>query len=447
MTDRPALGTLDAVVVGSGPAGSIAAFVLARAGGRVALVDKDAFPRQKACGDLIGPIGIAVADELGVDLPGVRCPARLDVVGPRRGTVALPSPAGRTYGEEFLISPRDRFDDALRAAALDAGALAVTGRVTSVEDRGTSVEIGLDSGAVLGAGVVIGADGALSAVADLAGLIMPSEVLWGFAVRAYVDGDLDVPKIVFWERSPGVGFPGYGWVFPSSPGCVNVGLGIGAVMDDAARARTSRTHASAVASELPRFAEHLEHLGLIRSARSVGATRRLGGWLKLGMIGTAPARGRVLLVGDAAGLVNPLQGEGIAHAMRSGQLAATAVAASPGDAAGAYARALTAEHLPYQRVAAAAHQAILRRPRTVRWLTGAVSHVPSGGVLATAWSMFWGELLPGAEPGRAATIAKAITAAGRLASRRSSAAAWFRDVDGAAPPSRRGAPLDTAGSR
>ncbi|MDQ6613335.1 MAG: FAD-dependent monooxygenase, partial [Actinomycetota bacterium] len=60
----------DTVIVGSGPAGSIAALVLARGGARVALVDKAAFPRDKACGDLIGPRGVQVLDDLGIASPG-----------------------------------------------------------------------------------------------------------------------------------------------------------------------------------------------------------------------------------------------------------------------------------------------------------------------------------------------------------------------------------------
>ena len=62
----------DALVVGSGPAGSIAALVLARGGARVALVDKASFPREKACGDLIGPRGVQLLHELAVEVPS-RC--------------------------------------------------------------------------------------------------------------------------------------------------------------------------------------------------------------------------------------------------------------------------------------------------------------------------------------------------------------------------------------
>src|ERR1700691_6624991 len=88
----------DAVVVGAGPAGSIAALVLARGGARVALVDKAAFPRDKACGDLVGPRGVGLLDELGVSVPDAGQGADLLVIGPsghrsRLGGRGRPGPA------------------------------------------------------------------------------------------------------------------------------------------------------------------------------------------------------------------------------------------------------------------------------------------------------------------------------------------------------------------
>ena len=84
----------DAVVVGAGPAGSVAATVLARGGARVALVDKAEFPRDKACGDLIGPRGVQVLDDLGVTVPGALRVGDMVVVGPRH-RVRLPCRPGR----------------------------------------------------------------------------------------------------------------------------------------------------------------------------------------------------------------------------------------------------------------------------------------------------------------------------------------------------------------
>src|SRR5258708_35142831 len=105
----------DVLIVGSGPAGSIAAVVLARGGARVALVDKAAFPREKACGDLIGPRGVRVLEDLGLARPGERRVGDMVVVGPTGRRVRLPCAAGLTYPGYALTVPRGRFDAALRA--------------------------------------------------------------------------------------------------------------------------------------------------------------------------------------------------------------------------------------------------------------------------------------------------------------------------------------------
>ena len=130
---------------------------------------------------------------------------------------------------------------------------------------------------------------------------------------------------MLWEPEPGRIFPGYGWLFPGPDGRVNAGLGIGTLSDRRAGAGAVRL--------LPAFLDHLRHLGLCPDGATAPGLDRLGGWLKMGMVGTTPAAGRVLLTGDAAGLVNPLQGEGIAHAMTSGRAAAEAVLGGPSSAA------------------------------------------------------------------------------------------------------------------
>ena len=143
-------------------------------------------------------------------------------------------------------------------------------------------------------------------------------MFWGFAVRAYLDARVELPHIMFWTPEPGAAFPGYGWVFPAGGGRANVGLGVGVVAD--------RTAARRAARELDAFLAHAARVGVLDArARCAVAGRPLGAWLKMGLVGTTPASDRVLLVGDAAGLVNPLQGEGIAQAMDTGRAAAVAV--------------------------------------------------------------------------------------------------------------------------
>ncbi len=323
------MSRFDVLVVGGGPAGSVTALVLARAGVKVALVDKSAFPRDKACGDVVGPRGLQVLSDLGLAPPAGRAIGDMLVVGPTGRRVRLPSADGLTYPGHGTAVTRTLFDAALHAAAVGAGATPVVGRAQEpLVEEGGIVGYRLSTGETMHADFVIGADGATSEVGAAADLVDPTSVLWGFAVRTYLPQAVDLPAIVLWEPTPWHAFPGYGWIFPAEQGCANVGLGIGT--------RSDRTAAAEAVRALPAFLLHLRAVGLLDESAPPVPPRRLGGWLKMGIVGTTPARGRVLLVGDAAGLVNPMQGEGISQAMTSGRAAAEAILTTPSHAADAY---------------------------------------------------------------------------------------------------------------
>lgn len=227
----------DAVVVGSGPAGSVAALVLAR-GTRVALVDKATFPRDKACGDLIGPRGVQVLADLGLTLPESKRIGDMVVVGPTGRRVRLPCVAGLTYPGHAVAVPRAKFDHVLRQAALAAGALPVAGHAVEPLLGPDGLEgFELSGARRLRGDVVIGADGATSRVAEVAGLIDPPRMLWGFAIRTYLTAPVTVPYIVFWEPRPWRALPGYGWLFPGVDGLANVGIGVGTLADRSTAAR------------------------------------------------------------------------------------------------------------------------------------------------------------------------------------------------------------------
>jgi 2-polyprenyl-6-methoxyphenol hydroxylase-like FAD-dependent oxidoreductase len=150
----------------------------------------------------------------------------------------------------------------------------------------------------------------------------------------------------------------------------------------------------------------------------------------MGMVGTVPAAGRVLLAGDAAGLVNPLQGEGIAQAMTSGRSAAEAILATPGTAADEYRQRLARAHLPYQRVTAAGHAALVGRPRAVSAVGRLLTAPGLGRALAGGWGIFWNELLEGAAPGGARTVARASTRLGAAVTARTRVSRWFDSTYG-----------------
>jgi len=427
-------GPFDVLVVGGGPGGSVAATVLARAGARVALLDKGTFPRDKACGDLVGPRGVQLLTDLQVSVPAGPVAGDMLVLGPGGRRVRLPSFVGLTYPGHARVFPRVGLDALLYDEAQRCGATSFTGRADEpIFDAGQLVGFRTSAGDVLRARTVIGADGATSRVATVAGLVEPDRVLWGFAVRTYLPQSVDLPTIAMWALDRWRALPGYGWIFPGEMGTANLGLGVGTL--------SRRTGAAVAAKLLPDFMKYLHSEGLLETHSQSDAGRVLGGWLKMGMVGTTPAAGNVLLVGDAAGLVNPLQGEGIAQAMMSGRAAAEAVIRGPGQAAKAYTEVLARDHLPYQRITAALQSSLLDRPRVVAALGRVLTSPGLGRAVAGGWAVFWNELLDGAPPGRSRRVATVATSVGELITRRTDAAAWFdrayyRTGDAAGRPDR-----------
>jgi flavin-dependent dehydrogenase len=332
----------------------------------------------------------------------------MDVVGPTGRHVVLRAFPGLTYPGFGLAVTRRRFDAALRRAALDAGAEEVTGRVgvPSFDIDGQLVGFRLDgpSPVEFGGDAVIGADGALSRVAQVAGLVDEPRALWGFAVRAYVPAAPVLPQILFWEPASWQGYPGYGWLFPGADGAANVGLGIAV--------KGSRRGGARPTQDLDSFLQYLKGRGSLPEDLGDSAGRRLGGWLKMGMVGTTAALGRTLLVGDAAGLVNPLQGEGIAQALASGRAAAEAILlAGPDRAADRYRRELRRMYAPYASTTAPLVAAMLRRPKVVAAVGRLVTGPGVGRLVAGGWSVYWNDLLDGARPGwprRVAGLAQTV---------------------------------------
>lgn len=408
----------DALVVGSGPAGSIAALVLARGGARVALVDKATFPREKACGDLIGPRGVRLLDDLAVEVPVAMRLGDMVVVGPTGNRVRLPAAPGRTYPGHAIVVERSQFDAALHDAAIGAGAEFFVGRAGEPLGHENRLHgFAISPKLRLRADVVIGADGATSHVADVAKLLDPTRVLWGFAIRSYLDQSVELPHILLWSPG-GRAFPGYGWVFPAGDGRVNVGLGMGVLADRTAGRRASR--------DLAAFLRHASDMGVVSNdGREQPKSRPLGAWLKMGLVGTTPARGRVFLVGDAAGLVNPLQGEGIAQAMDSGRAAAEAILGGLDKATVRYCDHLARTHGRYLSTTAPLHRALLTRPTLVSAITRGLTAPGVGRSIAGAWSIAWNDLVDGATPGAAAAAATTATGLGYLLTARSADRRWI----------------------
>ncbi len=150
----------------------------------------------------------------------------------------------------------------------------------------------------------------------------------------------------------------------------------------------------------------------------------------MGMVGTVPARDTALLVGDAAGLVNPLQGEGITQALSSGRSAGLAFLGNPGAPSAEYTASLARDHLPYHRITAALQQVMVAHPRAISAVGRVLTAPVIGTALAPGWGLYWNELLGGSPPSLRRTVAECAELAGRAATERTATRRWFGEVYG-----------------
>jgi geranylgeranyl reductase family protein len=309
----------DVLVVGAGPAGSAAAAWAARAGRDVVLADAAVFPRDKACGDGLTPRAIAELDLLGLG-DWVRGRAR------NRGLRAagfgqellLPWPGG-SLPDHGGAAPRTELDARIRAVALADGALPVEGaRAVDVERDGGRVtgvvfaSSGGDPFTVRCDRLVV-ADGARSPLGRVLGREWHRDTAYGVAARGYIrSGRADDEWISSHLELRGTGgelLSGYGWVFPLGADSGQVNIGVGTLA-------TSRRPAGIQLRTLLQFyadsrREDWQLEGPVRDPAS--ALLPMGGAVS-GVAGHNWA-----LVGDAAGCVNPLNGEGIDYGLETGR--------------------------------------------------------------------------------------------------------------------------------
>ena len=320
----------DVIVVGAGPAGSTTAHYLARAGLDVLLLEKTSFPREKVCGDGLTPRAVKALVSLGIPLDeqdGWVPNKGLRIIG-GGSRLELPWPELTSYPGYGLVRSRMDFDETLARAAQKAGARLIedttvtgpvlddrTGRITGVIARPTGAR---GEERRYQARLVIAADGCSSRLSVAMGLRKREDRPLGVAVRTYYrsprhDDDYLESWLELWDGDRLL--PGYGWIFGMGDGTSNVGLGL---LNTSAAFRNTDYRGL-----LRRWLDGMPpSWGFTEDNRTEPVQ---GAALPMGFNRTPHYTRGLLLAGDAGGMVNPFNGEGIAYAMESGEIAARVV--------------------------------------------------------------------------------------------------------------------------
>ena len=331
----------DVVVAGAGPAGAIAARVLARAGADVLLLEARSFPRPKVCGDALIPDSLAVLREEGL----------LDVVATRAHAaeaIRVFAPSGRSVrlSAPFLTIRREHLDAMLVEAAVAAGArLEENVRVKGARRDAAGAITGLEAerggdAYHVEAPITILATGAASGMLEAFGVRTRSQPS-ALALRAYwrVPALDPTELVISYERSL---LPAYGWIFPMRDGEANIGVSV--FLENGRTGENLRELFVRFTTECPHMRD------VLRGAEPLGDVR--GAPLRCALEGAEALAPGLLVAGEALGTTYSLSGEGIGKAMESGRMAArtalTALAAGRFDRAtlAQYELALRAAHFP-----------------------------------------------------------------------------------------------------
>ncbi len=307
----------DIAIVGAGPAGSAAAYFLARGGLDVALIDKAAFPRDKTCGDGVSPRALHILEQMGLlaDLTARSFRVnRLDFYTPDSRLCVANVPRMNGLPDYTLIVPRFILDDEIRQRAILAGAKFYQLDVTEPLRDGNRIIGVKGNGATVTAKLIIIATGAATRLLQQAGFLHGKPTLM-VAARQYFE---NLPPIAdrlefYFDHIP---LPGYGWLFPTSPTSANIGAGY-----FGPRANSPRSLLENFYRDHPRLRE------LIKEATPVGPIK--GYPLRVDFPDATVMVEGAIAVGEAVGLVNPFTGEGIDYALESGQIAAESILAAP----------------------------------------------------------------------------------------------------------------------
>lgn len=383
---------VDVVVIGAGPGGSAAAAWAARGGARVALLEKAGQGRDKSCGDGLTPRAVAECRRLGVDLSSFH---RIDGLRVQAGSkvreVAWPE---GPYPSVGAVAPRTEFDAQVMRAAVDAGAELREHCAAEpwIDDDGIVRGAVTADGTRISADLTVLATGAGSRAATLVGATRVETSPFGLAIRGYAPStradDPCMEACLTVAGPDGSIVPGYGWVFPAGDGMVNVGVGALSTMRDFGDLNLNTMLASYTAQ--------------VREQWGLGEfTARPRAW-RLPMHVSRRSGPGWVAVGDAAGLVNPFNGEGIDYAMESGRHAAEAFLEQPGIAWAIYGDVLRREYDPFFSTARR-FAWVIGRPKL---LAGLLSIALSTGLTMRVVLELMANLVEPSRPSLAGTLLK-----------------------------------------
>jgi geranylgeranyl reductase family protein len=306
----------DIAIIGAGPAGSTCALALRHSGLKIALIDKDSFPRDKVCGDAIGGRVKKVLNEIDPNLL-----TQLNSFPSKNISSGwkLFSPNGKIIEVNFVnpgyVSKRMDFDAWLFEKVSGQKNLSVVNSgVSNIQPDENGIDIITDDGSTINSKIVIGCDGAHSIVAKKMAGFKVDHRHYSAAVRAYYQNVEGTTSSEMLEIHLVKGFlPGYFWIFPLHDNLCNVGFGM--LSSDIKERRIDlKTALKQIIHSSPQLKERFQNAKLIDDVTGFG--------LPLGGIRRPISGNRYMLCGDAASLIDPLTGEGIGNAMLSGLYAA-----------------------------------------------------------------------------------------------------------------------------
>lgn len=312
---------VDLAVIGAGPAGAAAAIQAARQGASVVVFDKAAYGRDKVCGDGLTPRAVGALNDLKIDMEDAHHIDGLRMIA-NKTERELMWPGTSRFPAHGAVWPRRRLDAALIDAAAEAGA-DIRWKSEALPTLDGSRVVGVEAnGEKFTADMTVVATGAPGAVARMLGAERVEDEPFGLAIRTYATtprhADRHLEACLTIKDEFGTSIPGYGWMFPCGDGTVNIGVGALSTMKGFKSLNLNKLLAS--------------YRSLVQDSWEIGPNMERPRAWRLPMSTQKRHGDGWVAIGDAAGLVNPMNGEGIDYGLESGMLASDLFIQNPATA-------------------------------------------------------------------------------------------------------------------